>query len=126
MKKVLWFSRHQMTGAQQADLEDLFGPVKITQVDRTIDSAFEIKDEVDVSDLVAIVAPISLQGQFLQLAGDRPVLLCRNHRVATGEQGPHGPVYRFEHAGWDQLVKIEFVKTILSEFPKPEEVSRAV
>lgn len=70
MKKVLWFSRHAMTEEQRKAL----GEVEINQIDRTIRKADELKQEIDDSDIIAIVAPIELQQQFLALAGDKPVI----------------------------------------------------
>lgn len=121
MVKVLWFSRHQLSPEQLADLEVLYGPVQVTQIDRSINYAFELKEEIQAADVVAIVAPIGLQGQFLQLAGERPVLLCRNHRIPSGEVGPNGePLYTFVHAGWDRLQEVKVVKTTLTDHAPPE------
>lgn len=118
--QVLWFSRHSLSTAQLSDLQALYGPVEITQVDRSIASVSEIQEEINASDVLAVVAPIHLQGQFLQWAGARPVLLCRNHRIPTGEVGPNGdPMYTFVHAGWDRLERVEVVKTTLTDHPAP-------
>lgn len=69
-KKVLWFSRHKMTEPQLAAL----GNVEIVQIDRSIESASELQEEINDCDIIAIVAPIGLQAQFLRVAGDKPVL----------------------------------------------------
>lgn len=42
MKKVLWFSRHAMTEEQLAAL----GDVEILQINATINSAFELQEEI--------------------------------------------------------------------------------
>ena len=62
--KVLWFSRHEMTTDQKKAL----GACEINQINRTIGSAYELKEEIEQSDIVAIVAPIGLQQQFLSLS----------------------------------------------------------
>ena len=66
MKKVLWFSRHELSPAQVSDLGALFGPIEVTQIDRTIQSVREIEAEVAAADILAIVAPLPLQGEFLR------------------------------------------------------------
>ena len=72
MKKVLWFSRHEMTDDQRAAL----GDVEVTQVSKTINSAFELQEEVDAADIIAIVAPINIQAQFLKIANGKPVIIA--------------------------------------------------
>lgn len=42
-KKVLWFSRHEMSPEQKAAL----GDVDIIQVNKTIQNAYELKDDID-------------------------------------------------------------------------------
>lgn len=58
MKKVLWFSRHEMTPDQLAALGE---NIEIVQINRSINSAFELKDDIEGADIIAIVAPINLQ-----------------------------------------------------------------
>ena len=72
MKKILWFSRHKMTPEQKLAL----GDVEIMQINKTINSAYELKDEIDECDIIAIVAPINLQQQFLKLAEGKPVIMA--------------------------------------------------
>lgn len=102
MKKVLWFSRHQMTQEQKEAL----GDVEIVQIDRTINSAFELKEEVEAADIVAIVAPIHLQEQFLRIAGDRPVITALSERrlVPDGNGGETKVEFVFQK--WERLVRI--------------------
>jgi len=116
MKKVLWFSRHNLSDAQIDDLQQLYGlDLDITQVDRTIGTTREITEEIAAADILAIVAPLPLQEQFLKVAGNRPVLIPRNHRVPKEDGG-----FDFIHAGWSQLQKIEVVVKVLTEHPAPE------
>ena len=88
--KVLWFSRHTMTDIQndamfigiarhfQNDLQET--TVIITQVSETINSISEI-DDIGGYDVYAIVAPISLQQQFLIVAVDKPVIIAKYERI---------------------------------------------
>lgn len=106
MKKVLWFSRHEMTEEQR----EVLGNVEIMQIDRTINSAFELKDEIEQCDIIAIVAPIHLQQQFLQIAGNKPVIMALNDRVLIQQQDGSESKVAFRFVKWERLVKIEVVK----------------
>lgn len=119
--KVMWFSRHTMTSAQKADLENIYDAetIEIVHIDKTINSAFELKETVEECDVLAVVLPIHLQEQLLRFSGDKPVLICRSHRVPL-ENG----AYRFVHAGWDELKKIEVIKNKLTDHPAPPESFR--
>ena len=106
MKKVLWFSRHEMTDEQRAAL----GDVEIKQINKSINSAYELKDEINECDIIAIVAPIDLQQQFLKLAGDKPVIMAVNDRVLIPQQDGTEDKVAFKFVKWEQLLKIEIVK----------------
>lgn len=45
MKKVLWFSRHTMTEEQKQALIDKLGEIEITQINKTIASAYDIREK---------------------------------------------------------------------------------
>ena len=119
MTKVLWFSRHDLTDAQFSDLVEIYGEIEVVQINRTINSAYEIKAEIEESNVVAIVAPLNLQDQFLKLADKRPVLICRNHRIPQ-EDG----TMEFVHGGWSQLKKVEIIIEELTNHPAPENTLR--
>lgn len=104
--KVLWFSRHPLSEEQRADLERVYGPVEVNQVNKTIQAAREIAADIEQSDVIAIVAPLPLQQQFLELAGEKPVVFCKNDRRIDPEDGTK---VSFAHAGWFQIRKIEVV-----------------
>lgn len=105
-KKVLWFSRHEMTDDQRAAL----GDVEITQINKSINSAYELENEIKDCDILAIVAPINLQQQFLKLAGDKPVIMAVNDRVLIPQQDGTEDKVAFKFVKWEQLLKIEIVK----------------
>lgn len=109
MKKVLWFSRHKMTTDQYTALETKLGEIDLIQVDKTIQSAYELQTEIDKADVIAIVAPINLQQQFLKLANGKPVIIAQSKRTPRGEDENGEPQYEFVFEGWKQLVKIEVV-----------------
>lgn len=108
-KKVLWFSRHKLSEDQEADLVRVYGPIKVNQVDKTIQSASELTHEILDSDVVAIVAPIELQGEFLALAGDRPVIFSKSNRVIKKQADGTESKVVFEFAGWYQVKKLVYV-----------------
>lgn len=105
-KKVLWFSRHEMTQDQKSAL----GNVEILQVNRTIQSAYELQSEIDEADIIAIVAPINLQMQFLKLANGKPVIMAVNDRVLVPNPEGGEDKVTFQFVKWEQLDKIEVVK----------------
>ena len=101
MKKVLWFSRHEMTPEQRAAL----GDVEVTQISRTVNSAYELQEDINDSDIIAIVAPINLQQQFLKLAEGKPVIMAVNNRVLVPQEGGEDKV-EFHFVKWEQLDEI--------------------
>ena len=115
--KVLWFSRHTMTDIQndamfigiarhfQNDLQET--TVIITQVSETINSISEI-DDIGGYDVYAIVAPISLQQQFLRVAGDKPVIMAKSERLITKTAEGEDKI-SFVFNKWEQIKKIEVV-----------------
>ena len=100
-KKVLWFSRHEMTPEQRAAL----GDVEINQINRSISSAYELEEEINNSDIIAIVAPINLQQQFLKIAGDKPVIMAVNDRRLIPQPDGEDKV-EFHFVKWEQLDEI--------------------
>ena len=100
-KKVLWFSRHEMSADQLAAL----GDVEVTQVNRSISSAYELEEEINNSDIIAIVAPINLQQQFLKLAAGKPVIMAVNDRVLVPQPDGEDKV-EFHFVKWEQLDEI--------------------
>ncbi|HHT96648.1 MAG TPA: hypothetical protein GXZ90_01980 [Clostridiales bacterium] len=103
---VLWFSRHELTEDQVLDLQRIYGnDITISQVNRTINSAYELADEIKESDVIAIVAPINLQSQFLKLANGKPVISARSKRIILED----GEKVEFLFDGWYQIEKIEVV-----------------
>ena len=75
--KVLWFSRHEMTPDQRAAL----GDSEIMQINKTIKHANELTDEISECDVLAVVAPVELQKEFLEQAGNKPVITAVNDRI---------------------------------------------
>lgn len=117
MKKVLWFSQHTMSPSQKAAL----GDVEIFQVDGTMHSVYEPflakvnrgSAQIEVSsfkslsqdfDILAVVAPIGIQKQILDISDGRPVIITKNNRVRIENDS-----FRFDFDHWEQLLKVEVV-----------------
>ena len=106
MKNILWFSRHELSAEQLADLVRIYGEVVVNQVNKTITAAAEIQDDINEADVIAIVAPLPLQQQFLQLAKGKPVVFCKNDRLVDPADNTK---VTFKHAGWFQIHEIKVV-----------------
>ncbi|MDD5464150.1 MAG: hypothetical protein PHP62_03300 [Candidatus Moranbacteria bacterium] len=106
MKKILWFSRHPLSVEQLSDLGRIFGEVEVNQVNKTITKAAEILDDIEVADVVAIVAPLPLQQEFLHLAKGKSVIFCKNDRIVDPADNTK---VTFAHAGWFQIKEIKVV-----------------
>ena len=102
IKKILWFSRHEMT----EDQREALGEAEITQINRNISSAYELAEEIKEHDVIAIVAPINLQQQFLKLAGDRPVIMAVNDRVLVPNPNGGEDKAEFHFVKWERLLEI--------------------
>ena len=110
MSKVFWFSKHEMTPDQEKDLRDKMGDIEIKQCDQTIKSAFEVKDQMKDCDVVAIVAPIQLQQQFLKAAEGKPVIMAVNDRILVPQPDGTESKVAFAFKKWEQLDKINVLK----------------
>ena len=95
-----------MTTEQKAAL----GECEIMQVNKSINSAFELADKVKEADIIAIVAPINLQAQFLKLAGDKPVIVAVNDRILVPSEDGGEDKVAFKFVKWERLIKIDIVK----------------
>ena len=105
-KRVLWFSRHDMTDEQFTAL----GPVKeVLKIDGTINNAWELQEDINDCDIIAIVAPINIQAQFLKIAGDKPVITAISERVLTEDEEGGESKVTFVFRKWERIKKIEVV-----------------
>jgi hypothetical protein len=114
MKNVFWFSRHEMTQEQRQALESKCPDgVAIHQVNMSIASVSEISylEEFMTADIIAIVAPIGLQQQFLRAANGRPVIMAVSNREVVHSDDPAAEdQVVFHFVKWEQLDRIEVVK----------------
>jgi len=116
MKKILWFSRHSLTKEQLNDLNCLFSEeLNIRQIDKTINSVVEIKEDLDWCDVAIVVMPIEMQKETLMLLGGKIMMISRNHRILQSDGS-----YKFVHAGFDRIERIEIVKYKLTDHLEPK------
>ena len=101
MTKVLWFSRHLMQVAQMQALTDKLGDVDITQVNKSIQSAQDIAQEIEAHDIIAVVAPPNLLAGILRIAGDKPVITAKMGRTILPDGSVEMP---FEK--WERVLRI--------------------
>ena len=119
MKNVLWISRHEMTGAQRADLERIMeGPVRLVLWRDTVRDVSALAPAVKQADAVAAVLPLELMARLLRLAEGKPVLQAVSERRPTGKlrrtpEGGSEPEFAFVHRCWQQLVRLELETKIL-------------
>lgn len=117
MKKILWFSRHEMTEPQLNSLKTKLGPIEITQVsgnpqsiytpfvddtNKTHDSLAKLTEDFDI---IAVVLPIHLQQQLLNVVNNKPIIMALNERTFD-ESGK----VAFVFSKWEQLLEVKVLK----------------
>lgn len=116
VKKILWLSRHTMTEMQIEDLRRIYGEVEIKTFDQTVSGWKDVVKAGEDCDILAVVLPPAIIADLTNPRNNtKPVIRARANRVATGNTvynpatGKEEAEYRFEHAGWERIVKIEVV-----------------
>lgn len=91
--------------------KEALGECEILQINRSINNAYELQEEIGACDVIAIVAPINLQQQFLKIAGeDKPVIMAVNNRVLVPDPDGGEDKVEFHFVKWERLLKIDIVK----------------
>ena len=116
MVKILWVSRHTMTTEQITDLQRIYGDVEIKQFADSVESAKQVTELGADCDVLAVVLPPAFLADLTNpRINTKPVIRAIANRVATGKTivnpatGKEEPEMKFEHAGWERVVKIEIV-----------------
>ena len=117
VKSILWFSRHNMTDAQLADLKRIFGDhITVHHVTANAASFKDVLEAGKDDDVLAVVLPPALLADLTNPRNNtKPVIRAIANRVPTGKQvinpatGKLEDEFKFVHAGWDKVVKIEVV-----------------
>lgn len=116
-KRILWFSRHNMTNDQMADLQRIFGDDLI--VHHVTANASSFRDVLEAGrddDILAVVLPPAMLADLTNPRNNqKPVIRAIANRVETGNMivnpatGKDEKEFKFEHAGWERVLKIEVV-----------------
>ena len=116
MKKVLWLSRHNMTPEQIADLTRIYGEIEVKTFDKAVSGWKDVVEAGADCDILAVVLPPAILADLTNPRNNaKPVIRAKANRVPTGKTiinpatGKEEAEYRFEHAGWERVVKIEVV-----------------
>lgn len=117
MTKVLWLSRHTMSAEQVADLKRIYGSdVDVKSTDMTVSSWRDVVEAGADCDILAVVLPPAILADLTNPRNNsKPVIRAKANRVATGKTvvnpatGKEEAEYCFQHAGWEQVLKIEVV-----------------
>lgn len=115
VKSILWFSRHNMTVEQIEDLKRIYGSeVSIHHVVGNASSWKDVAEAGKDDDVLAVVLPPSLLADLTNPRNNvKPVIRAIANRVATGNRvinpatGKEEDEYKFIHAGWEKVLKIE-------------------
>ena len=125
-KEVMWLSRHELDEDQVKGLKALYGDdMTVNHIDKMINNAYELKDDIARADVVAIVAPVNMQKQFLDIAGeDKPVIMAKSDRVLVPQQDGTESKVQFAFNSWEKLDKVE-VQTHQFEMENKEQEAGA-
>ena len=111
MKNVLWFSRHELTAEQIEGLKKVLNTqsIEVKTVNKTIQSAQEIKDEVTDEVLVAVVLPVGLLSELKAIMPDVLIALPKNKRDRDEVAGE----FKFVYDGWEIVKKCVYESEII-------------
>ena len=116
MTKVLWLSRHSMTEEHMDDLNRIYGEVEVKKFDQSVNGWKDVVEAGADCDVLAVVLPPAILADLTNPRNNKkPVIRAKANRVPTGKMitnpatGKKETEYRFEHAGWEQVIKIEVV-----------------
>lgn len=115
MTKVLWFSRHSMSAEQHQALVKVLGDIDVVQIDRTIAHASELKSEIDAADVIAIVAPLSLQAEFKELSGQKPVIFAESERILVKSPDGEETKVQFVFKRWTRIDELTYKVSTFAE-----------
>lgn len=115
--KILWLSRHDMTEDQITDLRRIYGNnIEIKHYTNTVNSWKDVVEVGSDCDVLAVVLPPAILADLVNPRNNtKPVIRAIANRVETGNTvinpatGKEEKEFKFVHAGWERIVKIEVV-----------------
>lgn len=116
MTKILWLSRHAITEAQIKDLERIYGDIELVMVNKIVTSWKDVVEAGKDCDVLAVVLPPAIIADLTNPRNNKkPIIRSKANRVPTGNTiinhatGKEETEYKFEHTGWERVVKIEVI-----------------
>ncbi len=121
MKRILWFSRHEMTKEQKRALWERVPNFSLTNINGTAPNVhvpFEaevnggarevkpLKELVGEFDIIAVVMPVGLLQQIKPYCGDKPLIMALNERVFEGDEK-----VSFKFVKWEKIDEVKIVKS---------------
>ena len=120
MIRILWLSRHTLTEAQEADLHRIYGEFELKQYSDSVTGWQDVARIGEDCDVLAVVLPPAILADLTNPRNNqKPVIRAKANRVETGgvvvnpATRKEEKEFRFEHAGWEKVVKIEVVTEAL-------------
>lgn len=115
MKKVLWFSRHELNEDQLHGLARVAEDgVKVTTINETVSSAAQVADLGRDFDILAVVLPTDLLAGLMEiLPPGKMVVVAKNKRVLLKNPDGTEDKVKFIYDGWDVIDELKFVHHII-------------
>ena len=114
--KILWLSRHDMTQEQIADLQRIYGDIEIKHHTATVNSWRDVVEVGSDCDVLAVVLPPAILADLVNPRNNtKPVIRAIANRIETGNMivnpatGKEEKEFKFVHAGWEKIIKIEVI-----------------
>lgn len=114
--KILWLSRHDLTEEQIADLKRIYGEIEVKNFDQKVQNWRDVAKAGADCDVLAVVLPPAILADLTNPQNNtKPVIRAKANRVPTGNTvvnpatGKEETEYRFKHAGWERVIKVEVV-----------------
>ena len=119
--RILWLSRHVMTEDQTTGLKRIYGDdIEINHISSQVTTAQEVVELGKECDVLAVVLPMSILSDLVNPRNNqKPVIRAIANRVETGNMvinpatNKEEVEYKFQHAGWEKVIKIEVVTELL-------------
>lgn len=110
-KNVIWFSRHELTEEQVNGLKKILKTekVKVKTVNKTIQSAEEIKSEISDEVLVAVVLPVNLLSELKRILPESIIIAIPRNKRIKDESGE----FKFVYDGWEIVKKCIYESEII-------------
>lgn len=116
MTKILWLSRHKMTAEQESDLRRIYGDIEVKQHQEIVTGWEEVIEIGKECDVLAVVLPPAIITDLTNPRNNtKPVIRAIANRVETGKTiinpatNKEEKEFKFEHAGWEKVIRIEVV-----------------